>query len=129
METKVIVPGQIDGPSDTSQCLQELAVAGGATNYPPYFRSASNPTDLSNTIESVIRDISHDVCVLNLRVRIQNSDNPVLYWKDQQVPRNGGWELLSNFELKLHGDWCDHLIKDGQKTDFTLYANCDPLHP
>ena len=86
VETKVIVPGQIDGPSDTSQCLQELAAAGGATNYPPYFRSASNPTDLSNTIESVIRDISHDVCVLNLRARIQNSDNPVLYWKDQQVP-------------------------------------------
>jgi hypothetical protein len=127
VSTVVIAPGQLD--PNASDCLAEMAINGGANNYPG-FHPAQNQTDLGNAIDEVIHGFAMDACQLTMTMRIQDPDRVGVTWKDAQIPRdrNTGWELVGNgFTIFLHGQWCDHLIEDGP-ADFAVFPNCEPVH-
>jgi len=125
VSTVVVAPGQLD--SDTVDCLQQIAVYGGA-NDPPYLHPASNPSELIAEISDITRAMAKDACQLELTTRIQDPDRAAVFWKDMRIPRHrtDGWELTVNgYEVALHGEWCEHLIDEGP-ADFALFPNCDP---
>jgi len=125
--TVVVAPGQIDPM--TSDCLGEVALNGGARN-PPYYHPAQSQTDLANTIGDLIREFATDACRLTLTTtRIQDVDRVGVTWRDVQIPRdrNSGWELVNNYTIDLHGQWCDHLIEDGP-ADLAVFPDCNPIH-
>jgi len=127
IRTLVVAPGQLD--FDTMDCMQGLALAGGASKSPYYF-PASNPADLSAAIDDITRNIATDACRLDLPYS-PVSDGATVLWKNTKIlhDRNDGWEWDNRgFEIILHGQWCDHLIADGPG-DFAVYASCNPPHP
>jgi hypothetical protein len=125
VDTIVVAPGQLD--FDTEDCLQQVAVQGGADD-PPYLHPASNPAELSAEIGAITRAMAKDACTLDLTTtRIQDPDRAAVFWKGEQIPRHRteGWEWTMNgYEIVLYGEWCDRLI-DGGPTDFELFADCD----
>ena len=127
IRTLVVAPGQLD--FDTMDCMQGLALAGGASKS-PYYYPASNPADLSAVLDDITRNIATDACHLNLPYS-PVSDGATVLWKNTKIlhDRNDGWEWDNHgFEIILHGDWCAHLIADGPG-DFAVYASCNPPHP
>jgi hypothetical protein len=127
--TVVVAPGLLE--PDAEECLQGIAVYGGA-RYSPYLFPASNPVELDDQIGDLTRAIATDACELDLHERVMDPDRVVFRWKDTQIPRHrsnmDGWELTMNgFEIVLHGEWCDRLI-DGGPADFALFTNCEPQH-
>jgi hypothetical protein len=125
--TVVVAPGQIDMMTD--DCLGEVALNGGAGSR-PYYHPAPTQTDLTSTIGDLIRGFAKDACYLSLpTTRIQDADQAGVTWRDIQIPRdrNSGWELISNFTIALHGQWCDRLIEDGP-ADFAVFPDCNPIH-
>jgi len=124
--TAVVAPGQLD--QATSDCLEGMAINGGARN-PPYLHPASNQSDLTNEIGEIIRSIATAACQVDLTTaRIQDADRAALYWNNVVVPHdhNNGWDVSGNgFTVNLHGQWCDQLIEDGP-ADFALFPDCNP---
>jgi hypothetical protein len=125
VNTIVVAPGQLD--ADTSQCLQDLATAGGARSN---FHPTQDATDLSFALGDITRAIALNACELELETPIVDPDRTALFWKNMPIPRlhngNDGWELMRNgFEIILHGQWCDHLVDDGP-ANFQLFPDCNP---
>src|SRR5262249_26016813 len=114
VSTVVVAPGQL-GPDDT-ECLQGIAIYGGAQRA-PYFHPAANTNELSDEVGSIMRGMAMDACELNLKnVRIMDPDRVALRWDGMQIPRDRdkGWELIGNgFEILLHDEWCDRMIDEG----------------
>lgn len=127
--TYVVVPGEID--SGSAQCFRDLATAGGfPTSQAPYYRDPQDPTELTSQIGDVLQTIARDACTIDLMgAQIKDSTHAAFYWGNSQIPhdRNNGWDLTDNgFTIVLHGQACDNLIQFG-KTDFTLFASCNPV--
>jgi hypothetical protein len=124
VRTFVVAPGQIDG--ETSECLQELASAGGSNSN---FRPAPYGTDLADEIGDVARTIAADACRLDvLSAPITNPDGAAVYWRNVEIPRNRdtGWDVTrQGFEVVLHGQWCDLLIDNGP-AEFAVFPSCPP---
>jgi hypothetical protein len=127
IDTIVVAPGSLE--QDAANCLQNIAIYGGA-NDPPYYVPASNPAVLAAELGDITRAIATDACELELPSRITDPDRVAFFWKGTQIPRNrnDGWELTMNgAEIVLRSAWCDRLIEDGPE-DFTLFSDCDPRH-
>jgi hypothetical protein len=129
IRTLVVAPGQLD--FDTMDCMDGLALAGGANKSPsPYYYPASNQSDLSAVIADITHNIATDACHLSLPYS-PVSDGATVLWKNTKIPhdRDYGWDWDNRgFEIILHGQWCDHLLADGPM-DFAVYASCNPPHP
>jgi hypothetical protein len=127
VRTLVVAPGQLD--FDTMDCMQGLALQGGATKS-PYYYPAATQADLSAVIDDITHDIATDACHLNL-TDYPVSDSATVVWNNTKIPhdRNDGWDWDNRgFEIILHGQWCEHLIQDGPKA-FAVYPSCNPPHP
>jgi hypothetical protein len=127
IRTYVVAPGQLD--FDTADCMQQVALAGGAIKS-PYYYQASTQSDLSAAIDNITHDIATGACHLDLPYSAV-SDSATVLWKNIKIPhdRNDGWDWDNHgFEIILHGTWCDHLLEDGKK-DFAVYASCSPPRP
>jgi hypothetical protein len=118
----------------TDNCLGQMAQRAGNQFMNPYY--VSNPTDLSSALTSIGNVIAKNACHLNVGVAVNDFNAHVIVWQNgapvpQNDSNNDGWTVDKNnpYQINLHGNACDALIKQGKAGSGTLVYNCVPPHP
>jgi hypothetical protein len=110
VETAVVVLGSV---SD-DQCLYDSAAAGGFSNGPPFYYSATTPEGLAATIDTmIVRQMAeNNTCTLDLGGAPDNPDQVVLLLNNNVVMKGDGWTYAdsSHTHITLSPSTCDQYL-------------------
>ncbi len=96
-------------------CLQQLALSGGRQlQNAPYYHHVSTGSDLQDALSSVVSDLAHTACWIDITSPLSNPDHLGVSIDGVAVPHNmyDGWDYQGSDKstIKLSQTWCDLLL-------------------
>jgi hypothetical protein len=123
VKTIVVVPGDVID----DQCLQDMALAGGAS---PNYHWATTPAMLTDVVVGIVRSVATEACRLELGDPIDDFNQVGLFLNNVLVPRGGtdGWVDRDRFSIELRGAACQALLDDPRGRGSLAVYSCTQ-HP